>query len=255
MNLTSTKYGGNVRSAVGLNGQPDVSKIGDYSSDKVSPERLISWVESHDTYANDSEESTALTDEQIRNGWALIASRADANPLFFNRPAGRGKLDGSLGDCGDDNWRNPDVVAVNKFRNAMLNQDEKLVEISKNIMMIQRGTSKDSSAKGIVIVNMGEDYEILNLDVNLDDGKYGNCGVNESEFTVSNGKISGTIKKGITVLYKDGQKEQSVKCPVVSIDKENQSFIDTMNLTLKAENSSDATYSINGGEKIKYSDG
>ena len=255
INLTSSNYGGNVRSAVGLNGNPDVSKIENYSSDGVSPKRLISWVESHDTYANDSEESTALTDEQIRNGWALIASRAYANPLFFNRPAGRGKLDGSIGDCGDDNWRNPDVVAVNKFRNVMLNQDENLVEINKNIMMIQRGTSSDSSAKGIVIVNMGEDYEISNLDVNLDDGNYENCGVNDSEFTVDNGKISGIIKKGITVLYKDGQKEQNVECPIVSIDKENQSFIDTMNLTLKVENSSNATYSINDGEKIPYSKG
>lgn len=255
MNLTSSDYGGNVRSAVGLNGNPDVSKIEDYSSDGVSPKRLISWVESHDTYANDSEESTALTDEQIRNGWALIASRAYANPLFFNRPAGRGKLDGSIGDCGDDNWRNPDVVAVNKFRNAMINQDEKLVEINKNIMMIQRGTSSDSSAKGIVIVNMGEDYEISNLDVNLDDDNYENCGVNDSGFTVEDGKISGTIKKGITVLYKGGQKEQNVKCPIVSIDKENQSFTDTMNLTLKVENSSNAKYSINGGEKIQYSNG
>ena len=255
INLTSSNYGGNVRSAVGLNGKADVSKIEDYSSDGVSPKRLISWVESHDTYANDSEESTALTDEQIRNGWALIASRAYANPLFFNRPAGRGKLDGSIGDCGDDNWRNPDVVAVNKFRNAMLNQDEKLVEINKNIMMIERGTSNDAGAKGVVIVNLGEDYIVSDLDVNLDDAEYNNCGVNDSEFTVSNGKISGTIKKGITVLYKEGQKEVNVECPVVSADKENQSFDEKLDIILTCENSSNATYSINGGEKTPYSNG
>ena len=254
INLTSSNYGGSVRSAVGLNGNPDVSKIEDYNSEGVSPKRLISWVESHDTYANDSEESTALTDEQIRNGWALIASRAYANPLFFNRPAGRGKLDGSIGDCGDDNWRNPDVVAVNKFRNAMLNQDEKLVEINKEIMMIERGTSNDSKAKGVVIVNLGEDYTVSGLDVNLENGTYDNCGVNDSSFTVNEGKISGVIKKGITVLYKDGQKEENVQSPVVSVDKENQSFQDKLDLILKVENSTNATYSVNDGAKVPYVD-
>lgn len=208
INLTSSNYGGSVRSAVGLNGNPDVSKIEDYNSEGVSPKRLISWVESHDTYANDSEESTALTDEQIRNGWALIASRAYANPLFFNRPAGRGKLDGSIGDCGDDNWRNPDVVAVNKFRNAMLNQDEKLVEINKEIMMIERGTSSDSKAKGVVIVNLGEDYTASGLDVNLENGTYDNCGVNDSSFTVNEGKISGVIKRELQFYIKMDKKKK-----------------------------------------------
>ena len=95
------------------------------------------------------------------------------------------------------------MVAVNKFRNAMLNQDEKLVEINKEIMMIERGTSSDSKTKGVVIVNLGEDYTASGLDVNLENGTYDNCGVNDSSFTVNEGKISGVIKKGITVLYKD----------------------------------------------------
>ncbi|WP_242859714.1 alpha-amylase family glycosyl hydrolase, partial [Clostridium paraputrificum] len=37
INLTSSNYGGSVRSAVGLNGNPDVSKIEDYNSEGVSP--------------------------------------------------------------------------------------------------------------------------------------------------------------------------------------------------------------------------
>ena len=80
---------------------------------------LVTWVESHDTYANDSAESTAMTDEQIKNGWAIVASRANSTPLYFNRPAGRKKLQGNMGDAGNDNWKDPDVVAVNKFHGAM----------------------------------------------------------------------------------------------------------------------------------------
>lgn len=252
INVTSSNYGANVRSAIRNSNFDGL----EYASDGVSPSRLISWVESHDTYANDSEESTDMTDEQLRNGWALIAARSEANPLFFNRPAGRGKLDNSIGDQGDDNWRNGDVVAVNKFRKAMLNTDEKLVNISKKTIMIQRGTSENAEVKGLVIVNLDSDKEITDLDVNLEDGNYNNCGITDADFTVTDGKMSGTIPKGITVLYKDGEKEKDVIIPEVSIDKENQSFDgDELTLTLKAENSDNATYSINGGEKIAYSDG
>lgn len=253
INLTSSNYGNNVRKAVGLGSDPDVSKIENYDSDSVDPSKLITWVESHDTYANDSAESTALTDEQIKYGWALIASRADANPLFFNRPAGRGKLDGNIGDAGDDLWRDADVVAVNKFRIAMKGKDEKLVELDKKTMIIQRGSGEDA---GLVIVNMDKDKQISSIDVNLEDGSYSNCGEKDASFTVKDGKINGTIPKGITVLYKNGQKEEAVLTPKVSISPDNKSFSgESLELTLKSENAAKATYSINGGVKTAYNDG
>ncbi|MBE6072098.1 MAG: starch-binding protein [Clostridium butyricum] len=254
INLTSSNYGQNVREAVGFNSDEDISKIEDYESDGVEANKLISWVESHDTYANDSEESTAMTDEQIKNGWALIAAREDANPLFFNRPAGKGKLDGEIGDAGDDLWRDTDVVAVNKFRKKMLDKSENLVEIgdSKKIMMIERGEGKGS---GVVIVNMGDDKQITNQDVNLVDGQYINYAAANAEFTVTDGKMSGIIPKGITVLYEGGNKESIVITPKVSIEPDNKSFSsDTLTLTLTAENTAKATYSINGGEKKEYTD-
>ncbi|WP_294392812.1 starch-binding protein [uncultured Clostridium sp.] len=252
INLTSSNYGNNVRKAVGLGSDPDVSKIENYDADGVDPSKLITWVESHDTYANDSEESTSLTDEQIKYGWALIASRADANPLFFNRPAGRGKLDGNIGDTGDDLWRDADVVAVNKFRIAMKGKDEKLVELDKKTMIIQRGSGEDA---GFVIVNMDKDKQISSIDVNLEDGSYSNCGEKDASFTVKDGKINGIIPNGITVLYKNGQKEEAVSIPKVSISPDNKSFSGkSLELTLKSENAEKATYSINGGIKTAYKD-
>lgn len=253
INVTASNYGSNVRQAVGFKGSPDVEKIEDYKSDGVDPSKLITWVESHDTYANDSEESTAMTDEQLKNGWALIASRSDANPLFFNRPAGRGKLDGNIGDAGDDLWRDSDVVAVNKFRKEMKDKDEKLVDLSKEVMIIERGEGDDA---GLVIVNMGNPMEISDQEINLSDGTYNNCASANTSFTVSNGKINGTIPEGITVLYNKGQKEENILTPQVSIDQENKSFSeDSLELTLKCTNNSNATYSINNGEKKNYVDG
>ena len=75
---------------------------------------------------------------------------------------------------GDDLWRDPDVVAVNKFRKAMIDKDEKLVELSKDAMIIERGSGEGA---GLVIVNMGDSKEISGQEVNLSDGTYNNCGV------------------------------------------------------------------------------
>ena len=43
----------------------------------------VTWVESHDTYTR--EESTSLTDEDIKLGWAFLAARENGNALFFAR--------------------------------------------------------------------------------------------------------------------------------------------------------------------------
>lgn len=45
------------------------------------------WVESHDNYANDDKESTWMSDEDIKLGWAMITARAKT-PLFFSHPVG-----------------------------------------------------------------------------------------------------------------------------------------------------------------------
>lgn len=249
MHVTTSNYGNNIRKAVGLGTSANVSNAIDYDvPPEVNPSRLVTWVESHDTYANDSEESTGMTSEQIKDGWAIIAARADSTPLYFNRTAGRKKLQGNIGDAGNDDWKDPDVVAVNKFHNDMADEDENLVKVSKEILMIERGN------KGVVIVNLANDCSI-NQDINLEDGIYNNCATSGGTFSVKGGKISGTLSKGITVLYKDGVPEKPSTSPKVSISEEDCSFEGTLDLTLNVTNSTNATYSINDGQEIVYTNG
>lgn len=249
MHVTTSNYGNDIRKAVGFGSSANVSNAMDYDvPEQVDPSRLVTWVESHDTYANDSEESTGMTSEQIKNGWAIIAARADSTPLYFNRTVGRKKLQGNIGDVGNDDWKDPDIIAVNKFHNAMINEDENLVKVNKEIIMIERGN------KGVVIVNFANDCS-LNQDINLEDGTYNNCATTGGTFTVSGGKITGTLSKGITVLYKGGVTEQSVTMPKASISKEDCSFYNSLNLTLNVSNSYNATYSIDGIDKGSYVDG
>lgn len=100
LSLAASSYGDSVRSAVGYHGGINVDAAKSFNANNVSPSKLVTWVESHDTYANDNSESTGLNDWQIKMGWAIIASRAETTSLFFNRPTGGGKFANRLGDAG-----------------------------------------------------------------------------------------------------------------------------------------------------------
>ena len=83
MSVTDNSWGNNVRHAVtGRN-------AGGYSSNyhkTAKANQLVVWAESHDTYANDSHESTYVSVANINKTWALVAARADAMGLYFARP-------------------------------------------------------------------------------------------------------------------------------------------------------------------------
>ncbi|MCI4140155.1 alpha-amylase, partial [Bacillus vallismortis] len=74
MNVTASNYGHSIRSAL-RNRNLCVSNISHYASD-VSADKLVTWVESHVTYANDEEESTWMSDDDIRLGCEVIAYRS-----------------------------------------------------------------------------------------------------------------------------------------------------------------------------------
>lgn len=262
--VTASNYGSDIRSTVGVGESAGTNLGKNFDNIKsyhvptgINSSQLVTWVESHDTYANDSGESTAMTDEQIKNGWAIVGARKDSTPLYFNRPAGRKKLQGNIGDAGNDNWRDPDVVAINKFHSEMEGLDERLTKISDNVIMIERGTGSNASKKGIVIVNLGDnEFSLQNQDINLNDGVYNNCGTVGGSFTVSNNKVSGSINKGITVLYAEGTPEAAIITPKVSIDKEDCSFdTNSLALTLNVENGIKTSYSIDGVDKGIFSNG
>ena len=112
---------------------------------------------------NDKLKTRKLSDYQIKMAWAIIGSRAQSAPLFFNRPAGSSPsnaLPGNMGDAGNDMWKDQIVVATNNFRNAMAGESEYLRTQGNEVMMVERGT------KGMMIVNLGGS-KTINSDTNL----------------------------------------------------------------------------------------
>jgi alpha-amylase len=160
-------------------------------------------VESHDTYCNDGD-TADMTEHQILYGWALLAARKDSTPLFFNRPAGSspGKDtrwgDHLIGPKGNDHFKSPEISALNHFKLDMRGAPEHLSNPvgGTRVLMIER-------AIGAVIINTRDEAVLEEADVhNLYDGAY-TCKLTGNDFTVLDGKISGTvIERGVMVLYR-----------------------------------------------------
>lgn len=243
MRTTTDWYGGSVRNAVGYHSTANVNNAKSYTV-SGSASNLVTWVESHDTYANDSKETVALTNEQIKLGWAIIAGRSGSTPLFFNRTAG-GYLAGNMGSAGDDMWKDPIVVAANDFRNNMAGEGEYIRTQGNNVFITERGT------KGIMIVNVGDGTSI-NCDTKLANGQYIDS-VSGNTFTVSNGKLTGNIgRRTIATIYATQVgNDPQVSSSIVSGTK----FVNSLNITLSEKYTKSATYSINGGNAITYTNG
>ena len=215
----------------------------------VSSNKLVGWVESHDTYAN-AGPTRDMTQNQIKLAWTILTARADIAPLFFNRPTSYPNF--TIGQKGSDDFKNADIVAVNKFHNAMAGKSESVSNPTGEIMMIQRGTSGQET--GVVLVNVGSTTSI-STPTTLKNGTYENKSSDGGTFTVNNGTLSGTVKGSGTVILYNASETPITKDPSVSISKEGGTYTDSVSLTLGAENATSATYSIDNGTSKTYTNG
>lgn len=162
-------------------------------SHPVDPSKLVTWVESHDTYCN-GHESAHLSDTQIRLGWVFLAARTGGTPLFYSRPDGSDGPAGNwwgnnvVGAKGNDNFKHPLVVAANKFRAAMHGLPEYLTYSENNaVVLVSRGQ------KGAVLVNLSNETQEVSLYTTLKSGKYRDQ-VTDKRFKVSNTTLKCTIE-------------------------------------------------------------
>lgn len=203
---TASDYGKTVRSAI-TSGSLNAGNLMSLRNGGAKDDQLVTWVESHDNYANGDKESTYLNDYQLRMGWAIVGSRAGGAPLYFNRPVGSGGNNpqfaeqSQLGDAGDNMWKDKAVVAVNHFRNKMNGNSEYLrnCQSQNSCLMVER-YAKDGKADddGVVIANMGGDVNLAGSDTTLDNGTYTDQ-VNGGTITVSGGKITAGTAKAYAV--------------------------------------------------------
>ena len=259
MSITASQYGHSIRDML-RNRNVNAGNLGNYQAG-VDPSKLVLWVESHDTYANgktDSEsESAWMSDEDLKLGWAMITARAKGTPLFFSRPVGGGKgvrfpEQTKIGDAGSNLYKDPTIVAVNKFHNAMVGQSEYIRNPNgdTNVAMIERGT------QGAVIANLSDSEKSLNTETKLANGTYKDQ-ISGKTYTVSNGRLSGSVARRSVLVLTNGESfDNLASLSVQGYQAGSHTFLtDTLNLTLQTSNTNEATYSVNNGAPIKFENG
>lgn len=242
MKITAEGYGTNLRSALEKQ-KISAAAVKNYRLSGVDSDRLVTWVESHDNYCTDDNPKDKqysswykLNNKQITQGWALICSQGDTTPLYFARPEGSAPCEpdasdkvnfnnkwgtNTIGNAGDENYYTKSVAEVNKFRNAMVGEGKNVVDVVKQkVTMIERGS------KGAVIVSVSDSENNVKVNTSLADGEYIDK-INGGKFTVTDGKLTGTIAAGeVVVLYNEEEPE------VLAGDLNGNGYIDVEDATI-----------------------
>ena len=252
MSITASTYGINMRQAVRERNAEKAKElyfsVGPYTGPrKVGPEKLVAWVETHDTYASNGHgESMDMSDTQLKLGWGLVAGRTKIASLFFVRP--QNGLSGNIGGPGSPLWHSKEVVAINKFHNAMIGENED-VRADGSVFFVQRGT------KGILITNMGGDTDI-NFNTVLSDGTYTDQ-ISGSKFNVSSGRLTGHVSgETIAAVYNDVVVGEPNATATPGSTSTITNFINSQEITLKTNDATkSATYSIDGAAAQSFTNG
>ncbi len=260
MNTTNSYTGFRIRDAIA-----NKNLNADFITDAILPNganagQTVTWVESHDNYCNDKSYAELTETQQVIQGWAAIAARKDGTPLFFDRPnnstASNPWGDNKIGPEGSDMYKDPQVAAVNFFRNEMGDSAQKATNpIAGNdqVVMIERG----SGNKGVVIINASDEDVVISADTTMDDGgkmadgayadhSYGGA------FEVSNGVLTGTVKAGkVAVVYRsdiDEDDKESFR-PAVSVSVGSGYFLTeslSVEVTVRSCDHAESVLVVNG---------
>ena len=266
MNTTNSFTGFRIRDAV-----VNKNLRADFVMDTLLPagakaSQTVTWVESHDNYCNDQSYKELTEVQQVIQGWAAIAARRDGTPLFFDRPNNSTESnpwgDNKIGPEGSDMYKDPQVVAVNFFRNEMgdsAQQATNPVANNNQVLMIERGGDN----KGCVIINASDEDVLISADTTMQDGKKMTDGAYTDQafkgiFTVKNGVLNGTVKAGkVAVIYQPTVDEESKVSfePAVNLSQPTGYFLtDTLSVDVTVRSCDHAKYTLTVGNGVSVSD-
>ena len=194
--ITDNRTGNNILSAV-RSGNSNGAGNSHYETN-VSPDKLVLWGESHDTYMNTPEYGGISRDanqKDVDKAYALVASRKGARGLYFCRPNWSSKLNNSQPQS--DSYKNKLISSVNKLKNDMGSNNE-TVGSSDSLAYVAR---YGDNGYGATIVNVnGSGRATLSIS-NLVNGTYKDL-ISGETYTMKNGSITINISNdyGATVI-------------------------------------------------------
>jgi len=237
MSVTDSSTGNNIRNAIASGNASGacVSSI----SNGASPLKAVQWNESHDTYYADRD-SMWISNENMKKTWAIVGSRAQVCGLYLARPENNDTT--MLGDADITSWADKEVRAINRFKNYFAGHGEYLAS-SGNIVYNERGNT------GVVLVNASGGSTSVSVTAHrMYDGVYTDA-ITGNHFSVSNGKISGTIgDSGIAVVY-------SYPSTVYASESSQAYRGDTLDVKLTYKEATGGKYSIDDDYAQQFKDG
>ncbi len=200
----------------------------------------VYWSESHDTYANDSQETTNVNQQVIDKAYVIEVALGYTS-LYFARP----KSNSTIGSIGTNDYLSAQISAINQFDNYFNNSSVSYLA-SDNQVFIERSLT---SEVGLAIVSLNEKVIVSDMETNLVDGSYIDR-VSGNEFIVLDGKLSGSgDSTGIVVL----QKNTINSSPIIDVDYDSLIFNTTTNVTISCYNADEVTYQIGIGSIVDLS--
>ena len=269
--ITDSSYGHEVRNAVQFK---NLGASHFTSHSKVTEDKSVNWVESHDNFANgEANIPQELSDEWIKYGWAGVTAQKNGMSLFFDRPYKDGGAYGTggvgtygngsgpftenskLGDAGSDLWKDPEVVAVNHFRNAMVGEASNVSNCGDdNCLMVERYVGS-AAQDGMMVANANaSDKNLAGTSTKLANGTYTDE-VTGSTITVSGGKVtSGTVKGQSIAAFSNKTRSGKVSTAEAYPNKGTIPG-ESKTVTLRSYQSTNTTYSTSDGQSGSFKDG
>uniref|UniRef100_UPI002583FD27 starch-binding protein n=1 Tax=uncultured Bifidobacterium sp. TaxID=165187 RepID=UPI002583FD27 len=269
--ITDSSYGHEVRNGV-QHGNLSVSHFTQHN--KVSEDKTVNWVESHDNFANgEANIPQELSDEWIKYGWAGVTAQKNGMSLFFDRPykdggtygtGGKGTYgngsgpfteNSKLGDAGSDLWKDPEVVAVNHFRNSMIGENSNVSNCGDDLCLMVERYAGSSAQDGVVVANAnGSVKNLAGTSTKLANGTYTDE-VTGSTITVSGGTItSGSVNAKAIAAFSNKTRSEKISTAEAYPNKGTIPGT-SKKITLRAYQATNTTYMTSDGQSGSYSDG
>lgn len=172
----------------------------------IDASKIVNWSESHDSYSNEPNYggwTKNLSQNVVDKAYALLAARKDSQTLYLSRPFQTAHQSINYGVKGSTHFTSSEITAVNRFHNAMIGKEEKVLGGSTYYAVLREG--------GAVIVPKTNDTDvsISNTNAMVPAGTYVDK-VSGNTFTVTDKTITGHVgSTGIAVLY-DGEPEEKI---------------------------------------------
>lgn len=221
----------------GINSKDPSKFINDFTKN-TSANNLIVWAESHDTYLSGS----PVGDRSMARLWAVISARKGASTLYFARP----DENKTVAKIGNYFFENENVAVANRFHNRFLKAEEDQ-HVSGDYYVNERYTNSDS---GALIFDCKKSTKGQVKFNHLEDGYYFDQMTNK-QYHVKGGKATIEFHDyGYAFLTKTNNPLR----PTYSVSHRDMTYAKAFNVKLTVKNASSASYQIDNGEFIPFTD-